>query len=66
MVPSARALLERREPPSGTLEPRNGTRQNPDNIRSRVLDPLRERAKLRCATERFAFRNGQVGERRAA
>ena len=50
IVPALRRSLteHRTEYPSGQGEPafptRNGTRQNPDNVRARILGPIRERA----------------------
>ena len=51
-----RRLIERRERyPNGPGRPafptRNGTRQNPDNIRSRILDPIRDRANRQLEAE---------------
>ena len=50
IVPALRQGLteHRTEYPSGQGEPafptRNGTRQHPDNVRARILAPIRERA----------------------
>ena len=51
-----RRLIEHRERyPNGSGQPafptRNGTRQNPDNIRSRILAPIRDRANRQLEAE---------------
>ena len=57
VVPALRQRLaaHRTQYPSGQGEPafptRNGTRQHPDNIRARILAPIRERANAQLGTE---------------
>lgn len=57
IVPALRQRLaeHRTQYPSGRGEPafptRNGTRQHPDNIRARILAPIRERANEQLGTE---------------
>jgi len=57
IVPALRERLagHRTQYPSGRGEPafptRNGTRQHPDNIRARILAPIRERANEQLGTE---------------